>query len=452
MDNDTLSLLRAGKLGGIRRLDLSCGLTEFPPEIFSLADSLEILNLSGNQLDRLPADLHRLHRLQVIFCSDNRFTELPAALGSCARLEVVGFKANRIHAVPAAALPPRLRWLILTDNCVDTLPDELGRRPRLQKLMLAGNRLQALPASLSDCRQLELVRIAANRFESFPELLTTLPRLAWLAFSGNPFATARRPQKHQAPIATIDWQDLVLGAVLGEGASGVIHRAVNTRHADQPAVAVKLFKGAVTSDGLPEDEMAACMTAGSHPALVGASASIVHHPEGRHGLLMPLVDPSMRVLAGPPSLASCTRDVYPAGFAPTYRAAIAMALQIASAGAHLHANGILHGDLYGHNILQDGRGHALLGDFGAASFFDSLEEKQALSLQRMEVRAFGCLLEELLAHTPACDNDPAIDSLRDRCLSDEPASRPLFTEIHRTLARCASAQPLTGLPTPQASV
>ena len=41
---DTLAQLRAGQLTGITRLDLACGLTEFPREIFDLADSLEVLN------------------------------------------------------------------------------------------------------------------------------------------------------------------------------------------------------------------------------------------------------------------------------------------------------------------------------------------------------------------------------------------------------------------------
>ena len=35
----TLAQLKAGQLAGITRLDLSCGLTEFPEEIFALADS-----------------------------------------------------------------------------------------------------------------------------------------------------------------------------------------------------------------------------------------------------------------------------------------------------------------------------------------------------------------------------------------------------------------------------
>jgi Leucine-rich repeat (LRR) protein len=125
----TLAQLRAGELSGITRLDLSCGLTEFPREIFELAESLEVLNLSGNALSSLPDDLHRLTRLRVLFCSDNQFTELPQCLGQCTALTMIGFKANRIVEVSGAALPPLLRWLILTDNCIESLPTELGERP-----------------------------------------------------------------------------------------------------------------------------------------------------------------------------------------------------------------------------------------------------------------------------------------------------------------------------------
>ena len=118
---DTLACLRSGQLHGATRLNLACGLTEFPREIFDLADSLEILDLSHNALRTLPDDLARLHKLRIVFCSNNQFTELPRVLGQCPQLSMVGFKSNPIHTVPAAALPPQLRWLILTDNQIQEI-------------------------------------------------------------------------------------------------------------------------------------------------------------------------------------------------------------------------------------------------------------------------------------------------------------------------------------------
>src|SRR5690606_36219742 len=101
-----------------------CGLTELPAEVLALADTLEVLNLTGNQLSSLPPELGRLRKLRIIFCSSNAFTELPEVLGDCPELEMVGFKANRIEHVPAASLPAKLRWLILTDNAIEQLPTE----------------------------------------------------------------------------------------------------------------------------------------------------------------------------------------------------------------------------------------------------------------------------------------------------------------------------------------
>lgn len=142
----TLEQLRAGELCGARHLKLCENLTEFPSEILSLKETLEVLDLTGNQLSALPDELAGFSKLRIIFCSENRFTELPEVLGRCPALTMVGFKANQIATVSAKALPAGLRWLILTDNAIEQLPDELGQCDALQKLMLAGNRLRELPA------------------------------------------------------------------------------------------------------------------------------------------------------------------------------------------------------------------------------------------------------------------------------------------------------------------
>jgi hypothetical protein len=421
----TLQQLRSGQLAGAVRLQLRGGLTDFPREIFDLADTLEILDLTGNALSSLPDDLPRLHRLRIIFCSENQFTELPAVLGRCPSLTMIGFKANRIASVPASALPSRLRWLILTDNCIAQLPAEIGRCTEMQKLMLSGNRLSALPPELANCSKLELLRISANRLPALPGWLTSMPRLTWLAFAGNPFSESALP-----PVASIPWKELDIQHKLGEGASGIIHQATF----NGTPVAVKVFKGAMTSDGLPAQEMAACIGAGNHPNLIPVLGAIPDHPDRLPALVMQLMDPALRNLAGPPSFASCTRDVYADGQQFSAGTLLAIARGIASAAAHLHAQGIMHGDLYAHNILHCDKGSAVLGDFGGASRFAPGTES-ALALLRLEVRAFGCLLEELLERCPA--ELPAVQALAGDCLQPVPDARPLFAEVVARLAALA---------------
>ncbi|MFT4268784.1 MAG: leucine-rich repeat-containing protein kinase family protein [Xenophilus sp.] len=426
-DTAALDDLRAGRLRGATRLRLAGGLTEFPPKLFTLADTLEVLDLSGNRLAELPPDLHRLRRLRVLFCSGNPFAALPSALGRCESLEMVGFKGCGLRDVPADALPARLRWLILTGNAIEALPDTLGDCPRLQKLMLAGNRLAALPGTLARCTSLELLRLAANRFEVLPPCLAGLPKLAWLACAGNPLSEAAAG----APVTGMPWDRLVLGERLGEGASGVIHAARRT--GCEEALAVKLFRGEMTSDGWPASEMAAHLAAGAHPAIVPVRGRVQGHPEGAQGLVMPRLGPEWRSLAGPPDFATCTRDVYAPGLRLSARAARDIARDTASAVAHLHARGLVHGDLYAHNLLWrpvEGSGaQALLGDFGAAA---RLPEGPTLRrLQRMEALAFGHLLGELQAHSAP---DDALAALQARCVSPDPAARPGFDALALALA------------------
>jgi Leucine-rich repeat (LRR) protein len=122
----TLSQLKSGELAGVKRLSLSEQLSSFPLEILSLADSLEILDLSNNQLSTLPDELKQLVKLKILFVSNNNFESLPEVLGLCKNLEMLGFKSNQINEVKPASLPLKLRWLILTNNRIETLPEALG--------------------------------------------------------------------------------------------------------------------------------------------------------------------------------------------------------------------------------------------------------------------------------------------------------------------------------------
>jgi hypothetical protein len=168
---------------------------------------------------------------------------------------------------------------------------------------------------------------------------------------------------------------------------------------------------------------------------------VTEHPTSSQGLVLALIDPTYQTLAGPPSFESCTRDVYSSDLKLSPATALAIARGVASAAQHLHARHIHHGDLYAHNILwrADGEshchGHCYLNDFGAAAFYPPAH---STALQRLEARAFGCLLEELIAHThwtPASHALKAtVQALRHACLTPHPHDRPSFTDLTEALA------------------
>ncbi|OCH07507.1 leucine-rich repeat-containing protein kinase family protein [Aliivibrio fischeri] len=390
----TLAQLQSGELQGITRLQLSEQLTEFPKEILSLADSLEILDLSNNQLTTLPNEINQLSKLKIFFASNNPFTVFPDALAQCENLEMIGFKSCQIKQISENAFPPKLRWLILTDNQLETVPDTLGKCNLMQKLALAGNKLTELPDNLSQLHNLELLRISANQLTKCPDQLLDLPKLAWFAFAGNPFCKSDLKIKS---VPTVSSSDYTLENVLGQGASGVISKASwNKAQTDFPQeIAVKVFKGEVTSDGYPEDELQACLKVGNHQSLVQSLAQV--NEENHLALIMNLIPAHYKNLGLPPSLESCTRDTFPNGFSLSLEKINKMTSEMCNVFNHLHDNKVCHGDLYAHNTLFDNEANIIFGDFGAASMYHMLSTTQQQKIRTIEERALNHFIDDLMS-------------------------------------------------------
>ncbi|MFM2587478.1 leucine-rich repeat-containing protein kinase family protein [Vibrio sp. TBV020] len=390
----TVEQLIQGELKGIHRLKLSEQLTELPSEILSLADSLEILDLSGNQLTDLPDWLADLPKLKIVFASNNCFTHLPDVLGRCPELDMIGFKGNQIVTVSEQSLSPKLRWLILTDNQIETLPESLGNCTPMRKLALAGNKIRTLPHSFSKLVNLELVRLSANQLDVFPEVLLELPKLAWMAFAGNPFCerltlTDSVPQVSSSAYST--------NQVLGQGASGVISHAdwLDSSFDFPPHVAIKVFKGEVTSDGYPQDELQACLQTGHHTNLVKSIAQ-VNEPDYL-ALVMELIPDNFYNLGLPPTLETCSRDVFHPDFELSVEQITHIVNQMMDVFEHMHSNKVCHGDLYAHNVLVNESGEMIFGDFGAASVYGYLDEPLQRGIRQVEARALAHFIDDLLS-------------------------------------------------------
>ena len=305
--------------------------------------------------------------------------------------------------------------------------------------MLAGNKFSSVPKEMVACKNLELFRISANQMTALPLWIFQLPKLTWFAYAGNPFC-AKHPLCSE-PLEEINWKDLRLKELLGQGASGVISNATWVKEEGRTLeVAVKEFKGEMTSDGLPKEEMDINIAIGHHDNLIDVLGKVKNHPDNRDALVLELIPLEFYNLGNPPSFETCSRDTYEEGYTEPFIKILKILKGIASAAEHIHKRGIMHGDFYAHNILINAEGDSLLGDFGGASYYEPNDVETRASLERLEVRAFGCLVEEMLN---ICEKDDkshymesitALAKLRDSCMDKELANRPLFSEVCSILA------------------
>jgi hypothetical protein len=378
------------------------------------------LDLFNTNISSLPSNLPTyLPNLSVLFCMKNKFTTVPAVIGQCPKLQMVSFKSNNIREIHPDALNSQLRWLILTDNQLTSIPSTIGKCIHLQKCMLSGNCLESLPLEIANCHNLELIRLASNRLKEPPMSLLNLPKLSWVAFSGNPFlfqhcgssgAQVQKTtwEKHSVPLKEFSHEELddpSKGIELGMGASGITRKYTlktlkcNFDNVDDDEnvkesvdVAVKEYYSTMTSDGNPQEERKISMIASS----LGCQSLIKVLGQTKKGSLVMELLTDYKVLAGPPSMETCSRDVYDEGMKISVKRAASMVEHLLYALMKLHEQGICHGDFYGHNILISNvyEDRVWLTDFGAAFLYDEKSQYGKL-VEAIERRAFGHLIREI---------------------------------------------------------
>ena len=70
----TLEELKSGNLINSTYIKIAAGLETFPQELYTLVDTLEVLDLTDNNLSTLPDDFNRFKKLKRLFLSNNQFS------------------------------------------------------------------------------------------------------------------------------------------------------------------------------------------------------------------------------------------------------------------------------------------------------------------------------------------------------------------------------------------
>ena len=160
------------------RLDLKdCGLNVVPANIdWCALNALTVLDLSGNDLQTLPAKISCASKISTLFLSNNpRLTRVPAVVRQLPHLKMYAQKSSNLAQIQVSDFPISLEWLILTGNVLTEIPD-FSQLP-IRKLMLSHNRLHTIKALP---RRLELIRISNNKFATIPHAMIRAPNLVLL--------------------------------------------------------------------------------------------------------------------------------------------------------------------------------------------------------------------------------------------------------------------------------
>lgn len=149
--------------------------------------TLQELQLSGDHITYLPAEIKNLSHLQILYFNWNSFITFPVELcelKSLKQLKIMGFGKKELpmcfsnlqnleHLIltdysfstfPQSLLQlNNLETLVIPDCKIKSLPDSLFLLPRLKYLYLSNNNIKSLPASISNAKKLEYLDLSENK-------------------------------------------------------------------------------------------------------------------------------------------------------------------------------------------------------------------------------------------------------------------------------------------------
>ncbi|KTF89064.1 hypothetical protein cypCar_00012721 [Cyprinus carpio] len=161
-------------LTNLADVDLSCNdLTRVPECLYSLAN-LKRLNLSSNQISELSLCIDQWTKLETLNLSRNQLTSLPSAICKLSKLKKLYVNSNKID--------------------FDGLPSGVGKLSNLVEFMAANNNLELVPEGLCRCGKLKKLVLNKNRLVTLPEAIHFLTDLE----SGGGVVVRNSPRDHMA--------------------------------------------------------------------------------------------------------------------------------------------------------------------------------------------------------------------------------------------------------------
>lgn len=175
----------------LRDLKLGNNLLYGPLEDAFILESLEILDLHGNNISALPCGIDRMKRLRILNLDENAFETLPFQSLSTLPLSELLVRKNKLAGTlieSGVEILSQLQILDCSSNQLShiTSPDAKKplRLPSLHQLTVSANRLKSLP-DMSSWESILTINADDNSILAFPDGFITRHTLRHAGFSSN---------------------------------------------------------------------------------------------------------------------------------------------------------------------------------------------------------------------------------------------------------------------------
>ena len=129
--------------------------------------SLETLNLSNNNLIKIPTSIGDLKNLFRLDLMKNKINEIPFTIWeNLVNLNNLNLNFNEIKLIPISFCK-NLQFLEISFNFIDKIPEEIGNLNSLHLLNISHNNLTSIPNSISKLKQLKRLYLSYNNFSEF---------------------------------------------------------------------------------------------------------------------------------------------------------------------------------------------------------------------------------------------------------------------------------------------
>nr|CAB3246483.1 protein flightless-1 homolog [Phallusia mammillata] len=162
--------------------------TNFPTNLDNLKFLCDV-DLSDNELTRVPESLYSLSTLERLNLSHNQIQELSLIIDTWTKMQTLNLSNNQLTSLPTSLCKLQsLQRLFINDNNLDFegIPASIGKLVNLECFCASDNNLELIPESMCRCLKLRKLVLTNNKLVTLPDSVHLLAKLELLDVRGNP--------------------------------------------------------------------------------------------------------------------------------------------------------------------------------------------------------------------------------------------------------------------------